>query len=145
MLFRSNFPITYLSEWNMSKSKKNGVNGHDAKPTIPIPEFLRDAIGARLDDVRGRESFPVLYEALVPKFDGPKQLTAPGKLTVQVVGAHWLCKVDLPTYVLQAQVASASLLTCMSDLEAYIAQGGVFSPGFARNKKRLPTIDDAVQ
>jgi hypothetical protein len=128
----------------MSKSKKNGTNLESRKPSIPIPDFLRDAIGARLDDPTGREAFPTLYEALAPKYEGATQLTLPGKLTVTVVGASWIAKLDLPTYVLQAQIACASLHDVFPGMEAHLRSGGGFSPGYAKNKKRLPTIDELI-
>lgn len=128
----------------MSAKGKKTSEPKNVKPSIPIPDFLKDAIGARLDDPEAREALPTLYEALVPKYDGSAQQTLPGKLSITVVGASWLVKLDMPTYVLQASVACASLLECLRAMDTYLSTGGALMPGFAKNKKRLPTIDDVI-
>jgi hypothetical protein len=123
----------------MSKSKAK------TKP-VPIPSVLKDAALARLDDEVGRMTLPVLYECVVPTYDGTKLTRPAGKITITVEGAHWRVQLDLPYECLTCRLASSSLAECLSDLNAYLASGkAIFSPGWSRSKKALPTLDAAVE
>jgi hypothetical protein len=128
----------------MAKNK-NGKPKADEKPSISIPAFLADAIGARLDDPLGREKFPRICEAMHPQYDGGKMTVAPGKITVSIQGHHYVVKLDLPTFVLQATVIVGSLGDALEALEAYLAGRPVFTPGYSKTRNKVPTLDDAIQ
>lgn len=121
----------------MSKSKK---------PLVHVSKFLKDAVNARLDDAAATMSLPVLMECLLPVYDGNRLIRAPGKLSISPEGAHWRLKLDCPTEVLSMSFAHDSLLGIIEALEAHLGAGhAVWSPGWKKNKSRLPTIDDVIQ
>ena len=123
----------------MSKSKPK------PKP-VPIPSILRDAALARLDDEVGRMTLPVLYECLVPTYEATKLLRPAGKLSITVEGAHWRVTLDLPYESLTCRLACSSLAEALSEMNAYLASGkAVFSPGWSKSKRALPTLDATVE
>jgi hypothetical protein len=120
----------------MSKQKKQPVM---------VTSFLRDAAGARLDDVQAAVKYPRLSECMMPIFDGSKLARSAGKLTITVEGAHWRVRLDCPTEVLVCSLAAASLVDVLAVFEEYLDSGQVvWSPGWKRNKEPLPTIDDVI-
>lgn len=130
----------------MSKSKKkeNGEQEKNGTPTPPIPEVLKSVIGGRLDDQAGREALPTLMDLLLPKFADGKQVTEAGRITITPRLTHWEVKIDLPTYVRQCIVVPRSLVNSLEDLErAIVSQSVLWSVGYQRNKKKIPTLDDA--
>jgi len=124
--------------------KKNGKKVVEV-PAIPIPDALKGSIARKLDDPEALEAFPNLMELILPKYgaDG-KQATQEGTLRIAIKGGRWAITLDLPTYVVTGTVMPLSLTTALADLERAIANGMVvFLPGFRKNKKKIPTIDDA--
>jgi len=116
------------------------------KPTVAPATFLADAVAARLDDSSGRQAFPVLSECLTPVYVDKKLVRQAGKLTISAEGAHWRVRLDCPTEVLTTTMAATSLVDILEALEGQLASGrAVWSPGWSRNKNRLPTVDDVVQ
>lgn len=121
----------------MSKKKPNGV------PVVPIPDALKGVISRRLDDPAAKESFPGLLDLMLPKYADGKQVTQEGRITIAIRGSHWEVRLDLPTYVLQCVVIPRSLQTALEDLERAIAsEAVVWSPGYSRTKKKIPTLDE---
>lgn len=123
----------------MSKSKK--------PKSVPfIPDVLKDAILARIDDDEGKMALPVLYECLIPRYEGIELKRQAGKLTIQVEGAHWRITLDCPGERITTRIACPSLVTCLQELNEKLGNGGVvWSPGYERNKKALPTVDALIQ
>lgn len=123
----------------MSKPKK-------AKPQPFVPEILRDAILARIDDEEGMTSLPVLYGCLVPVYEGLELKRQPGKLTIAVEGAHWRLTLDCPGERITCRIACDSLLQCLVQLNERLASRLVtWAPAYDRNKKALPTVDDLIK
>lgn len=126
----------------MSKKKKEAVPAAQAI----VPDVLKNAVLARLHDEEGQMVLPVLFECLIPQYDG-NALTRPGgKLSVSVEGAYWRLQLDMPYERLTVRMFSASLSSALSDLNAYLGSGkAVFAPMFERNKKPLPRLDKPVE
>jgi len=123
----------------MSKPKK-------PKPVPFVPDILRDAILARIDDQEGMMKLPVLYGVLVPVYEGLELKRQPGKLTIQVEGAHWRLTLDCPGEKITCRIATDSLVTCLEVLNERLANRLVtWAPGYERNKKALPTVDAIIQ
>jgi len=122
-----------------SKKKKDA-------PKVQVASFLKDAVTARLDDPEGLASFPTLMEALLPVYDGSTLIRQGGRLTIKPEGAHWLLTLDMPTEVLSARFCTDSLVRGLEAVEEALRSGKVvFSPGYQKNKKKLPTIDELIQ
>ena len=116
------------------------------KPTISVSKFLRDAAMARLDDAAASMNFPILMECLMPIYEGPTLIRQAGKLTVSPEGAHWRVKLDCPTEILTLTFCTESLVGCLDALEKHLGSGNViWSPGWKKNKSKLPTVDDVIQ
>jgi hypothetical protein len=111
-----------------------------------VPEVLKHAVLARLQDEEGQMTVPVLFECLTPQYAG-QALTRPGgKLTISVEGVYWRVQLDLPYERLTVRMYCHSLSSVMSDLNAYLGSGtAVFSPMFERNKKALPRLDKPIE
>lgn len=118
------------------------------KPKVQpfVPEILRDAILARIDDQEGAMALPVLYGCLVPVYEGNDLKRQPGKLTIVVEGAHWRITLDCPGEKITTRIACPSLVTCLQELNEKLSSGHVvWSPAYERNKKALPTVDSIIQ
>ena len=123
----------------MAKAKKPSTK-------VQTASFLKDAVLARLDDPEGVKAYPILYEALAPVFDGTTLVRQPGKMTVRVEGASWQVTLDFPTEVLQTRLYAPSLADLLAKVEEYLRSGTlVFTPGWKKSKKPLPTVDDPIQ
>jgi hypothetical protein len=127
----------------MSKSKKpkkdDGIG-------VQVPDVLKDAITARLDDAGARMKYPLLTSVLMPAYDDGALVYQAGKLTIQVEGAHWRLKLESPTARLQLILASSELISCLEDLEAYLGTGRAnWQPGWEKNKKPLPKVDAQIK
>jgi len=128
----------------MSKSKKPAV-AKDT-PVAKVPGILQNAVMARLQDEAGQMTLPVLFECLVPQYDGATLVRPAGKLTITVEGAYWRIQLDLPFERLTCRMFVASLPGALADLNAYLGSGNaVFGPMFERNKKALPRLDAPLQ
>jgi hypothetical protein len=115
------------------------------KAAVSVSKFLKDAVNARLHDEAGMMKYPIIMECMLPVFEGSKLIRAPGKLTLQPEGAHWRVKLDCPTEVLSLTFAAQSLADCFDDLERHLASGSaIWSPGWKKNGRQLPTIDDII-
>jgi len=120
----------------MAKSKK---------PLVMTAKFLRDAVGARLDDAGGLEMYPILMECLMPCFEAGKLIRSPGRITLTAEGAHWRVKLDCPTEILSTTMAAGTLVDILGALELYLSSGAaVWSPGWKKSKNALPTVDDVI-
>lgn len=116
------------------------------KPPVMVSKFLRDAVNARLDDPASGLKVPTLLECLLPVYEGNKLVRAAGKLSIAPEGAHWRVKLDCPTEIISTSMAVASLVDIFDELEAYLASGkAVWSPGWKKNGRQLPTVDDLLQ
>jgi len=112
---------------------------------VTTASFLKDAVLARLDDPEGKEAYPLLFEALAPVFDGQVLTRQPGKMTIRVEGASWQVTLDFPTEVLQTRLYAPSLHDLLAKVEEFLRSGTlVFTPGWKKSKKPLPTIDDPL-
>jgi hypothetical protein len=121
----------------MSKSKK---------PSVYVSKFLRDAALARLDDAAALMKYPILMDCLMPVYEKNTLTRQAGKLTISPEGAHWRVKLDCPTECLSLVFVAESLVELLEGLEAKLASGtAVWSPGWKKNKAKLPTIDEAIQ
>jgi hypothetical protein len=117
----------------------------DAQKAI-VPDVLKAAALARLHDEEGQMILPVLWECLVPQFEGATVTRPAGKLSITVEGAYWRVQLDLPYERLTCRMFVASLSTALGDLNAYLGSGkAVFAPMFERNKKPLPRLDAPVE
>lgn len=123
----------------MSKSKKEA-------PKALVASFLKDAVNARMDDQHSLETLPALMEVLLPKYDGKTLLRQPGKLTIRAEGPRWIIQVDCPTEVVQCRYTTNVLAFALRDIDEAIANDHVlWLPGYSKQKKKLPTVDDIVQ
>jgi len=127
----------------MSKSKKKKTDKE--APQAIVPDVLKNAVLARLTDEEGSLTLPVLFECLVPQYEGSVLTRPGGKLSVSVEGVYWRIQLDLPYERLTARIYSASLATVLSDLNAYLGGKPIFAPMYDRNKKKLPRLDDPVE
>lgn len=128
----------------MSKPKKKP----DAKngATAVVPTILQNLALARLSDEEGQMTLPVLYECLVPQYDGAALLRPAGKLSITVEGVYWRVQLDLPYERLTCRMYGVSLASALSDMNKLLGSGtAVFGPMFDRNKKKLPRLDDAIE
>lgn len=127
----------------MSKPKKPK---EEKKSQAIVPDVLKNAVLARLQDEEGQMTLPVLYECLIPQHEGSALTRPGGKLSISVEGVYWRVQLDLPYERLTCRMFGASLATVLSDLNAYLGTGkAVFAPMFDRNKKRLPRLDDPIE
>jgi len=123
----------------MSRKKSNG------KPNIDVPEFLRDAAAARLDDPDTRDKWPHLYDVLVPRFEGVTQTYSGARLSISVEGASWRVSLDIKTALLAASFHSVSLTTVFDTLEEALKEEQLFwGPSWEKRKKKLKTVDDVI-
>lgn len=132
----------------MLKSKKDaGANGKlEAGAKVFVPPFLRDAALARLDDSIARKDYPTLYACLTAVYDGPTLIRQAGKLTVRPVGAHWEVSIECPGERLVARIVLLTLIGLLENVELALSSGSLqWSPGWSKDKKRLPSVDDLVQ
>ena len=127
----------------MSKSKKPSPKKDD--PKAVIPDVLKNAVLARLTDEEGSMTLPVLYECLVPQYEGPILTRPGGKLSITVEGVYWRIQLDLPYERLTARIYCASLASVLSDLNAYLGGKPIFAPMYDRAKKKLPRLDDPIE
>ena len=126
----------------MSRKKPNG------KPnsSVYVPDILKDAISARLDDPEAAMALPSLLPCMMPMWDGNTLTRQAAKLTIQAEGAHWRVTLDMPTEVIQGRIAATSLTTALQELNLAIHEKRIaWSPGWQRNKKKLPTVDELIQ
>jgi len=126
----------------MSKKKPNG------KPhsSVYVPDILKDAIAARLDDPEAEMALPSLFPCMMPQYDASTMTRQAGKITIQAEGAHWRVQLDLPTEVLTGRIAASSLVTALQELNLAIHEKRIaWSPGWQRQKKKLPTVDELIQ
>jgi hypothetical protein len=116
------------------------------KKTVTVSSFLRDAANARLDDAAASMKYPTLMECLLPVYEGSTLIRQAGKLSIQPEGAHWRLKLDCPTEILSMTLALPSLVECLEAVEGHLNSGNaIWSPGWKKNKVKLPTIDDIIQ
>ena len=116
------------------------------KSSIFVSKFLKDAANARLDDAAATMKFPTLMECLMPVYEGATLIRQAGKLSINPEGAHWRVKLDCPTEILTLSLAVPSLVDCLDALEGHLNTGNaIWSPGWKKNKTKLPTIDDVIQ
>jgi len=116
------------------------------KKIATVSSFLRDAANARLDDSAALMKYPTLMECLLPVYDGSTLVRQAGKLSISPEGAHWRIKLDCPTEILSLTLAVESLVECLEALETHLNSGrAIWSPGWKKNKGKLPTIDDVIQ
>jgi hypothetical protein len=128
---------------SMSKSKKPKK---DEGTGVQVPDVLKDAILARIDDAGARMKYPLLTSILMPAYEEGALVYQAGKLTVQVEGAHWRVKLESPTARLQLVMASGSLLDILEELESYLGSGRAqWMPGWEKNRKPLPKVDAQVK
>lgn len=128
----------------MSKSKK--PKAEEASRPAQVPSVLQNAVLARLQDEEGQMTLPVLFECLIPQYDGGKLVRPGGKLSVSVEGAYWRVQLDLPYERLTCRLMCASLSSLLGDLNSYLGTGkAVFSPMYEKSKKPLPRLDAIVQ
>ncbi len=121
----------------MAKQKKKQVH---------MIGLLKDAALARIDDQPSREKLPTLMEVMLPVFDGSTLIRQGGKISIVPEGAHWRITLDCPTEVLTCRFVTNQLWQALTDAEEMLSKGiAVWSPGWSRNKKKLPTIDDLIQ
>jgi hypothetical protein len=126
-------------------SKKRKEKEKEVQKAI-VPDVLKDAAMARLHDEEGQLTIPVLWECLVPQFEGSTVTRPAGKLSITVEGAYWRVQLDLPYERLTCRMFVASLATALGDMNAYLGSGkAVFSPMYERNKKPLPRLDAPVE
>lgn len=120
--------------------------GKAKKKIATVSSFLRDAANARLDDAAATMKYPTLMECLLPVYEGSTLVRQAGKLSISPEGAHWRIKLDCPTEILSLTMASGSLVEILDALEAHLNSGqAIWSPGWKKNKGKLPTIDDLIQ
>lgn len=111
-----------------------------------VPDILKDAILARLDDQEGLMTLPALMSVLLPVYEGSTLKRQAGKLTITPEGAHWRVTIDCPSEVISARIACASLVNLFSDVNLALGERRVaWAPGWQKNKKKLPTVDDIIQ
>lgn len=128
----------------MSKSKKS--QKETPKPVAVVPDVLKNATQARLRDERLEAAFPTLHACLMPQYEGPTLLRPPGKITFAVEGVYWRITLDLPYERLTCRILVETLTEGLQSLETYLASGrAVFTPAYDRNKKKLPTLDAAIE
>jgi hypothetical protein len=126
----------------MSKKKKELPTESSAR----VPDVLKNAVLAHLQDEEGQLTLPVLFECLTPQFEGAKLTRPGGKLSISVEGVYWRVQLDLPYERLTCRMYSASLASVLSDLNAYLGSGkAIFSPMYERNKKPLPRLDKPIE
>lgn len=126
----------------MSKKKKD----EPKKAGAVVPDVLKNAVLARLADEEGQMVLPVLFECLVPQYDGGTLTRPGGKLSMTVEGVYWRIQLDLPYERLTCRMFGTSLASALADLNAYLGTGkAVFAPMFDRNKKKLPTLADVIE
>lgn len=120
--------------------------GKAKKPSVYVSKFLRDAALARLDDSAALMKYPILMDCLMPVYEKSILTRQGGKLTITPEGAHWRVKLDCPTEALALVFVHESLVDVLDALEAKLASGtAVWSPGWKKNKAKLPTIDEQIQ
>lgn len=99
-----------------------------------------------MQDEEGQMSLPVLFECLLPQYDGSALTRPGGKISIAVEGVYWRVQLDLPYERLTCRMFGASLATVMADMNAYLGTGkAVFAPMFDRQKKKLPRLDEVVE
>lgn len=124
------------------KKKKDAADG----PVAKVPDILKDAAVARLQDEEGQMTLPVLFECLVPQYEAGKLLRPAGKLSITVEGVYWRVQLDLPYERLTCRMYGASLASVLSDFNGHLGSGkAVFGPMFEKNKKPLPRLDAAIE
>jgi len=115
------------------------------KPNIDVPEFLRDAVTARLDDPDTRSRWPRLYDVMVPKFEGTKQTWGGGRLSVRCEGASWIVSIEVAQAQLSSTMHCVSLTTAFDVIERCLEEDTLFwGPSWQKRKKKLPTLDEVV-
>jgi hypothetical protein len=83
---------------------------------------------------------------MMPKFDDKTLTRQAARLTIKAEGAHWIVAIDMPTEIIQGRIASASLTTALADFNLAIHEKRIaWTPGWTKNKKKLPTIDEVIQ
>jgi len=128
----------------MSKSKKK--KAEEPSALAKVPDILKNAAVARLQDEEGQMTLPVLFECLVPQYDGSTLLRPAGKLSISVEGVYWRLQLDMPYERLTCRMYGASLASALGDLNAYLGTGkAVFGPMFEKNKKPLPRLDAPIE
>jgi len=128
----------------MSKDKKKPKT--ESTAAAKVPDILRDAAVARLHDEEAQMALPVLFECLMPQYEGTKLLRPAGKLSITPEGVYWRVQLDLPYERLTCRMYGPSLASCLSDLNAYLGSGkAVFGPMFEKNKKPLPRLDAPIE
>lgn len=128
----------------MSKDKKKpAVNSDQA---AKVPDVLKNAVLARLQDEEGQMTLPVLFECLIPQYEAGKLVRPAGKLSMTVEGTYWRVQLDLPYERLTCRMFGASLASALSDMNAYLGSGkAVFGPMYEKSKKPLPRLDAQIQ
>jgi hypothetical protein len=128
----------------LSKSKKKTEEKNGGAAVVP--DVLKQAAMARLQDEEGQMRLPVLFACLVPQYDGTKLLRPAGKISISVEGVYWRVQLDLPYERLTCRMFGPSLATVLEDINAYLGGGkAVFGPMFEKNKKPLPRLDAVVE
>ena len=122
-----------------SKGESNGMGD-------VIPEFLRDAVLARLDDPASREKWPNLMKCVEPVFEGATLRRQAGRITIKVSGPNLLMTVSNPSEIIDIDIVVTSLTTAFDEMEQALSTGNFHTkPSWQKNKKKPPTIlDDLV-
>lgn len=110
-----------------------------------IPDFLRDAVLARLDDPKTAELWPSLWACLNPVFEGATLRRQAGKITIKIIGPNIIVTVTNPTEILDIDIVVTSLTTAFEEVDAALKSGNFHvKPAWQKNKKKPPTILDEV-
>jgi len=129
----------------MSRKKPNGQ--HKTPIGDFVPNFLKDAILARWDDVEAREKWPNLFACLAPVYEGATLRRQAGRITFKIIGPNLIASLTNPSELIDVDIVVTSLTAAFDEIEQSISTGNFHvKPGWQKNRKKPPTIlDDLVQ
>jgi len=129
---------------NGKPAAKNEADDADTK--VEVDAELHAAMSMEMDDVFLKETHPLLYRHLMPKFRDGKLKCAAGRVSISIEGKVYRVSLTMPTYKTSVVVLVESLGSWMDEMERYLAlPTRVYMPMWEKNKKALPTIDDLIK
>jgi len=116
------------------------------KPAVERAKIFNGHNQLGLEDPDGALRYPNLFDVLRPLWKNGVQTRQRGRLVVAPLGSMYRVTVDCPTEVLECTIMLTSLVSMMEKIEAALASGEiVWLPGFKKNRKALPTVDDLIK
>lgn len=94
-------------------SRRNGKRRNDARPAVL-------AVNEQLNDDDGEKRYPTLYSLLAPSFHDGECVRVSGRMTIKVVGSHYMVTIACPTEELQATLLLPSMEELLDKLEQMV-------------------------